>query len=97
MRITNHAKVRAEQRLNLPLEPFLKLSAKALVTGLSHNQTTGRLNKYVTRLYMQGKSANNIKIYGEFIYLFQNDKLITVFAVPNDLKAISNKLQKKLK
>lgn len=95
MKITNHARLRGAERLNLPLEPFKRLAGIAMERGLSHAETTGKLNRYVTSLYMNGHNANNIRIYGDFVYLFKGGTLITVLALPNNMKAIANKLKNK--
>jgi hypothetical protein len=93
MKISKHAEERANERLGLPIKPFEKLANKALSNGIKHSDTVGRLNKYITSLFFYNKSANNTRIYGEFIYLFNNETLITVLNLPNNFKSLANKLR----
>jgi hypothetical protein len=93
MKLTNHSKERADERLGLNVKTFEKLAQKALLEGLTHSQAKGHLHKYLTRLYYQNKTVNNSRIYGEFVYLFSNERLVTVFQLPNSLKKLAIKLQ----
>ena len=36
------------------------MAQKAFDNGITHSQTKGRLNKWVTGLYFRNKNANNI-------------------------------------
>lgn len=98
MKVSNHAQQRAGERLGLSPGPFLKLAAKALEHGIKHVETSGSLKKHMDGLFLYRGTANNMRIYGEFIYLFCNQTLITVYGLPNEFKAVVSKLKiKKLK
>ena len=84
--ITEHAFDRAKERLALNEGAFKKIVTRAYLQGIRHRDTKGTLNDYITKLYMQYKNANNIRIYGEVVYLFNNHTLITLYQIPNDLK-----------
>lgn len=86
VKISEHAFERAKERLNLKRDSFIRLTNKAFYEGIRHNQFKGQLLKYINSVYLQHKAANNIMIYGEIIYFFNNSKLITVYQVPNNLK-----------
>jgi hypothetical protein len=58
----------------------------AAVKGIEHKDTVGRLNRYLSKLYFTERKANNIRIYGEHIYLFHDSTLITVLLLPNIFK-----------
>lgn len=96
MKLTHHATQRGNERLGLPLKPFEKLAAKALAEGIKHSDTNGRLKKYFDKLFFTNH-ISNVRIYGEFVYLFKADVLITVLNLPNDLKAIVAKVKQKTK
>lgn len=87
MKLSNHSKGRGNERLGLDTKSFEKLATKALEQGIKHSDTTGSLNRFITSLFMNGHKANNIRIYGEFVYLFCNELLITVINLPNQYKA----------
>ena len=65
---------------------------KALNEGISHSETVGSLNRYITALYKKKNRANNIRLYGEYTFLFRGDTLLTVHRTPqkysNVVKAI---------
>lgn len=86
--ITDHAYERAKERLSLNHKALDRMAVKAYKDGIKHSDTTGRLNKYVTNLWSKSKTANNVRIYGEVIFLFAKNRLITVYQIPNELKKI---------
>ena len=61
------------------------MAQKAFDNGITHSQTKGRLNKWVTSLYFQNKNANNIRLYGDKAYIFAGKTLVTVIQIPTDL------------
>lgn len=83
--------------MGLALAPFQKVAAKAFQDGITHNEATGPLKRYMSKLYMAQRVCNNIRIYGEFVFLFKEDCLITVWGLPNELKPIAAKIREKKK
>lgn len=84
--VTDHCYERAKERLSLSKNTFLKLAQKAFDIGLKHGDTKGSLKKYLDKLWFEHKHADNVRIYGENIYIFQANNLITVYQLPNDLR-----------
>jgi hypothetical protein len=82
--ITDHAYLRAKERLSLSRGAFEKMAEKAYISGIGRMETRGRFRKYVDGLW--NRKADNIRIYGEVVYLFHRHVLITVFALPNEFK-----------
>lgn len=82
---TKHAYKRAKERLGWKKPVLDKMMIKALEEGLTHSQSKSKLNKYISKLWFTYKTANNCRIYGENIFLFNNNVLITVYRVPNEL------------
>lgn len=95
MRTTVHGKERIRKRIGINKKAVEKMKDKAFTLGLTHSETTGSLNKYYTFLYFQNESATNIRIYANYVWIFTNEVLITVFPVPNRHKNSSNKLLKR--
>ena len=62
-----------------------RMAQKAFDNGITHSQTKGRLNKWVTSLYFRNKNANNIRLYGDKAYIFAGETLVTVIQIPTDL------------
>lgn len=86
MELTKHSIERAKSRLNLNERSISRLAEKALETGKKHSECKGKLRKYIDKIYLEYKTANNIRIYGHIIFLFVGEKLITLYQIPNDLK-----------
>lgn len=89
MILTKHSIARAKERLGLNKKALKRLAEKALVDGISHSKAQGNLKKFITREFFRNKTANNIKIYGEFIFIFCGVTLITVVGLPNNLKKLA--------
>lgn len=86
MKISNHGKMRMKQRCGLNKKSCERMAEKTFKEGIRHNETTGRLNKWISSLYFKNKNANNIRLYGDKAYIFCGDVLVTVIQIPNDLK-----------
>lgn len=82
MEVSNHAKERMKERCGFNKKSCDKMANKAFKEGISHSQTKGRLNKWVTSLYFKNKSANNIRLYGDKAYIFCDKVLVTVIQIP---------------
>jgi hypothetical protein len=84
--ITEHAYDRAKERLSWKPKALDKMAEKAFSEGIQHKDTKGSLHKYITKLWFQYRNANNIRIYGENVYFFIGNKLITLYQLPNNLR-----------
>ena len=85
MKITEHAKTRSKERNGWNEKTTERMVQKVLEKGISHKQTKGRLNKWITSLYFKNTNANNIRLYGDKAYIFHNETLITVLQIPSNL------------
>lgn len=85
LQASQHAYDRAKKRFKWKPETLDKMMAKAYHEGIRHSQTKGSLKKYISGLYLRYKKANNIRIYGQNVYLFRNKKLITLYRIDNSL------------
>jgi len=90
--VTTHAGKRIRERVGVNKKSIQTVSDRALNKGLEHKELTGKLKRYIDKLYFRSKTANNIKVYAEKIYLFRDKTLITVVSLPTGLKKIANKL-----
>jgi hypothetical protein len=86
--ITKHAFERAKRRLSFTKTALLKMAWRAFHWGITSAETKGFLHKYVDKLWATEHTANNVRIYGEVIYLFADNTLITVFQVPCELRKL---------
>lgn len=86
MVVTNHAAKRLKQRLGLPKKAVLRIADKAYQEGWTHADARGRLKRYLDGLYLAEEKATDMRIHGNFIYLFHGNILITVLNLPKNLR-----------
>lgn len=95
MTITKHAEARIKERCGLGKKTNQRMVEKVFNEGVTHSQTKGRLNKWVTSLYFNNESANNIRLYGDKAYIFCGETLVTVIQIPHDLMKNFKKMIRK--
>ena len=95
--ITVHGSRRATERIGIPKKAVDRNAEAALTKGLCHSEANGPLRKYLAALYNRyGQSAGNIRVYGNFVYIFNGHILITVLNLPTEYrKAAVAQLKKK--
>lgn len=84
--VSRHAYERLHERCGLSRKAATRMAKKAFYTGMKHSDTRGQINRWITSLYFNNKNANNIRLYGNFAYIFCNKILVTVLEIPNNLK-----------
>lgn len=72
-----------------------RLAQIAFTKGLTRCETTGSLRKYIDALYRYNGTANNIRLYGDKVYIFCNKVLVTVLDTPKVYRNSVNKLMQK--
>lgn len=95
MKVTEHASERLKERNGLNKKSHDRIAEKVLTNGVTHSQTKGSLKKWIDSLYFKNKRANNIRLYGDKVYIFCDETLITVMQIPNNLIKEVNKIRKK--
>jgi hypothetical protein len=86
IQVSKHAEMRMKERCGINKRSAQKIAEKAFTNGYTHSQTKGNLRKWVTSLYFNNKSANNIRLYGDKAYIFTDEMLITVLQLPSNLR-----------
>lgn len=86
--ITTHAYQRAKERLSFSSGTLDRIAPKAFFGGIRHKDTKGKVNRYITKLWNNNKAINNIRVYGEVIFLFNDNVLVTLYQIPNEFKRI---------
>jgi hypothetical protein len=94
LHITNHAKQRTKNRVGLSKNIANKNAEKAMELGLTHKDVAGNLCRYIDKLYLSHRNCNNIRIYNQYVYMFQDNTLITIILLPSHFHKLANKLQK---
>lgn len=92
--LTDHSKDRLSKRLGLSKRCHKKDAEKAFEYGLKHEETKGALRKYLNWLFLQHRTANNMRIFNQHVYIFIDNKLITVITLPHQYAETANRLLK---
>lgn len=97
--VTRHAEHRVRERVGIPKKAVRRAAANAMTDGIKRTETNGALRRYLDYLYFKGDCmANNIVVYNDKIYLFNEDTLITILNVPGaHMKQTAKLMQKKRK
>lgn len=97
--VTRHAERRTRERVGIPKKAVRRAAAKAITEGIRRTETDGGLRRYLDWLYWRGNGgASNIMVYGDKVYLFNDDTLITVLNVPPaHMKQAARLMQKRRK
>lgn len=84
--VTKHAEKRLRERVGLNKKAIQRAAEMAYDKGIKHCETTGNLNKWVTSLYFNNRTANNIRLYNDKAWIFAGKNLVTVLQIPASLK-----------
>ena len=86
MKISKHANKRLKQRVSSKKNCREQMAAKAFVCGYRHGETKGPLNNWMSDVFLKDHSGNEMRVFNEKLYLFQDGTLITVLNLPPYLK-----------
>ena len=90
---TRHGAQRTKERLGLSKTTAAKNAEKALRYGLTHCETRGRLHRHLDKLCLSHGSGATYRVYHRSVYVFKENRLVTVMALPNTLIKIADKQQ----
>lgn len=93
--LTAHAQQRLKERCGLQKKSKERIAAKVFKKGLSIEETNGSIRKWMTTVFYNNTNINNIRLYGDKIYLFADQTLITVLFVPKHLRTRVSQLSQK--
>ena len=84
--ITNHAKKRIKQRCGIKKKALPDHIHKVFTQGFKHCDAKGRARRYLDGIFLKYGKANNMRVYGNFIYLTNNNTLITLVPLPRNMR-----------
>jgi len=90
--VTDHGRNRIHERCGIGAKAAGRIAKIVFEKGLTYAETTGPLNRYINSLYMYNETANNIRMYGDKVYIFCGEVLVTVLDLPRKYRTIVNKL-----
>lgn len=94
MGVTKHADKRMRSRVGIPRSAVKKMAAKAMSEVVARLDTHGSLRRYLDKLYYYNQTANNIRVWGEKVWIFSDNTLITVLDLPQRYKNRANNMRK---
>ena len=83
--LTKHSISRLQQRCGVSKKNAPKIARRAFRTGITHAETHGNLHKFLDSIYLSQQKGTNMRIYGNAVYVFKGDVLITVIRIPDNL------------
>ena len=83
--LTKHSISRLQQRCGVSKKNASKVAKRAFRTGITHAETHGELHRFLDSIYLSQKKGTNMRIYGNAVYVFKGDVLITVIRIPDNL------------
>lgn len=83
--LTKHSISRMQERCGVTKKNAPVVARRAYRTGFTHSQTSGELHKFLDSIYLSQKKGTNMRIYGNAVYVFKGDVLITVIRIPDNL------------
>ena len=96
LRVSKHGSKRARQRVGIPKKAVDKMARTALERGIGYREATGKLRDYIGWLYEKyDGNGNNIRVYGDKVYVFHDAILITVLNVPGEHMKAARDQQRK--
>ena len=84
--VTTHAAKRFKQRVGLSKKACQAQAERAMESGYSHADAKGRAKRSLDKLFLEHRTANNIRVYGEHVYLFAGSTLVTVLNLPKSVR-----------
>lgn len=85
--VTTHAKRRLKERCGVNKQSAIRMAERAFNKGISFDNASTAIKQYISSVYLcHDKMCNNIRIYGDMVYIFDNQTLITVYPIPQYLK-----------
>ena len=84
---TVHARERLKERNGIPKSAIGRIIERAYTSGLKREDTKGQLRAYLDEQYRKnGGFGDELRVYGDYLYVFHENKLITVFTIPQKLR-----------
>ena len=95
--VTRHGEQRIRERIGVKKKGCRRLADKVLQKGIRPDETTGHLNLYLNGMLEVKNGVNQIRVYGDKIFLYENIRLVTVKQTPREYMKIILQLLKEKK
>lgn len=89
--ISSHAMSRLKERNGWSRKTSLRMLAKVYDDGIRFDAMNGRLARWINRKISNGYPGDEFVVYGEYLYIFNGNTLITVIKTPKKNSFFGNK------
>ena len=93
--VTSHTAARIEERVGAKGKSATETARRAFYRGITHKETRGKLHRYLSWVFLKEKKANNLRIWGNAVYLFASETLLTVLPLPHEFEAVCAKIRRR--
>lgn len=80
--VTEHAEKRCRERLGLKRKAIQGVAETAFTNGKKHSDFSGSIKRYLDSEFLKRKTANNLRVWNGYVFLFHGQTLITAFILP---------------
>lgn len=95
--VTKHARERARERCGLGGSSTLSLANRAYLRGILIDECPGSVKDYLLRKTTEDEHGDVVKVYGEIVFVFSGQKLVTVWNLPRPIRDLMRKFAVKFK
>lgn len=88
LHVTDHAELRVRKRMGLPRKAVEKMAQTALERGVRHHQYAGSFRRYLDGVFLKERTANNMRVHANYLFLFDEGDLITCWAIPAEFRNV---------
>lgn len=88
--LTMHAQIRIKERCGAKGDNITKIANSAYFKGKGIQECEKRIGKYLQAI-LKHSQGNYIKLWKNNIFIFRDEKLLTVYPIPQKILSSSNK------
>ena len=88
--VTKHGAMRMRKRTGINKHAVERMATKVYEAGTRFADTKGRLHRYIESIDGPVNIGNELVVYGQFLYIFRERCLITVWPLPNNHRLSEN-------
>ena len=97
MEVSKHGEKRILSRVGGSKKSVDKIAQRAFEEGITHAEAKGNLQRWMGHIFTNYNRGNQMRIYGDKLYVFHKSSLITVVDVPRNLLPLVHKIAKEKK
>lgn len=93
--LTTHSKQRMKERCGFKKKSKQRMAERVFLDGITPEETNGNLKKWLEAVTRKNTDIDNLRLYGDKIYLFADRTLVTVFWIPKQFMSRVNQIAQK--